>query len=504
LRVLHVNPTHELMFGASTSQAEPHIDFRDWNGWFIDGPAAGRKLEPEEWPLQRACAGDTVEQCLLRVQAFTAERSERLLMISAAPIIDADGTLVGAVAVSMDIEDRVRAEEALKDASRRKDDFLAMLAHELRNPLAPIGAAASLLARDSVNTDHIRRSSDVIARQVQHMTGLINELLDVARVTRGLISLDKTIFDARRVVAEALEQMRPVIEARKHNLQVSQPPMPAFVEADHKRLVQVLANLLNNAAKFTPEDGVIKVELAVDGDQVRMAVEDNGIGMTQGLIDKAFDLFTQADRTSDRSQGGLGIGLALVRSLVALHGGHVSATSVGPGKGSRFTVCLPKLDMNDLPAEADGRPGSLPDQPELKILLVDDNEDNLMILELLLASMGHQVVTTSRPGEAMQRAHALRPDVCLLDIGLPEINGLELAAMFRADPLTRDATLMAMSGYGQDTDRVAAVAAGFDRYFVKPVDAEELATALADLGRQRGDKSPPSAKKRKPADESAG
>lgn len=481
MRVLHRNPAHEAMFGPVLPCAAGQIDFSRWRGWFIDGDAAGRRLEPGEWPLQRACAGEMVEQSLVRVRTFTATPLERMLMMSAAPIADGEGVVVGAVAVAMDIESRVRAEEALKEADRRKDEFLAMLAHELRNPLAPIGAAAALLGHDAVNADRIRQSSAVITRQVQHMTGLINELLDVARVTRGLITLDMTVLDAKRIVAEALEQMRPVLESRGHTLQVNQPPSPAFVKGDHKRLVQVLANLLNNAAKFTPEGGIIKVELAMDARHVRMSVHDNGIGMTHELIHKAFDLFTQAERTSDRSQGGLGIGLALVRSLVQLHGGHVSAESTGPGQGTRFTVCLPKLDIAQLPPEIAQRAGPRTRQPALKILLVDDNEDGLMMVEMLLSSMGHEVVSTSRPREVMARARALQPDVCILDIGLPDIDGLELAGMLQADPVTRHAVLMGMSGYGQEADRRAALAAGFDRYFVKPVDADELVEALAGI-----------------------
>jgi signal transduction histidine kinase/CheY-like chemotaxis protein len=481
LRVLHRNPAHEAMFGPALPGAAGQIDFSQWRGWFIDGEAAGRRLEPGEWPLQRACAGEMVEQSLVRVRTFTGSPSERMLLVSAAPIVDGEGAVVGAVAVAMDIESRVRAEEALKEADRRKDEFLAMLAHELRNPLAPIGAAAALLGHDGVNADRVRQSSAVITRQVQHMTGLINELLDVARVTRGLITLNMTVLDAKRIVAEALEQMRPVLEARGHTLQVNQPPSPAFVEGDHKRLVQVLANLLNNAAKFTPEGGVIKVELAMDARHVRMSVHDNGIGMTQELIHKAFDLFTQAERTSDRSQGGLGIGLALVRSLVQLHGGHVSAESAGPGQGTRFTVCLPKLDIGQLPPEIAQHAGLRTGQPALKILLVDDNEDGLMMLEMLLSSMGHEVVSIARPREVMARAQAMQPDVCILDIGLPDIDGLTLAGMLRADPATRHTALIAMSGYGQEADRRAALAAGFDRYFVKPVDAEELAEALTGI-----------------------
>jgi len=360
-----------------------------------------------------------------------------------------------------------------------------MLAHELRNPLAPIGSAAALLLRRHAEDAQLRGISAVITRQVQHMSGLIDELLDVARVTRGLITLDKVTLDAKRILGDALEQARPGIEARGHTLQVSQPAQPAYVSGDHKRLVQVLANLLNNAAKFTPEGGIIQVELAVDGDDVRLAVADNGLGMTPALLARAFELFAQGERTLDRSQGGLGIGLALVQSLVTLHGGSVRAESDGLGQGARFTIRLPRIGpATAVPAGA-ARP-ALADAPgTLSILLVDDNEDALMMLEMLLAALGHRVASTPSSREALRRIEtgADTPDVCILDIGLPDIDGFSLARALRADARTRHATLIALSGYGQDVDRAMALDAGFDQYYVKPVDVDVLADALAKLAK---------------------
>ncbi|WP_338762248.1 ATP-binding protein [Massilia sp. METH4] len=483
MTVRHRNSAHMKLFGEAIPRSSGKIDFERWNGWFIDGDRAGCKLMAHEWPLHRACGGETVDRCMLEVEAFLPEAPRRMMMVSAAPI--GDGTdVLGAVAVSVDIAQRVRAEQALKEADQRKDEFLAMLAHELRNPLAPIGSAAALLALDGTNIDHVKRSSSVIRRQVQHMTALIDELLDVARVTRGLIKLDKTVLDAKQVVAEALEQVRPIIESRNHTLQVSQPPLSAFVRGDQKRLVQVIANLLNNAAKFTPEGGIIRVELAIDRQHVRVTVQDNGVGMSRSLIDKAFELFTQAERTSDRSQGGLGIGLALVRSLVELHDGVVFAESDGADQGARFTVCLPRLEADHSPVREAKTIYRQPDAVGLRVLMVDDNIDALDVLEMLLTSMGHEVASTPHSTEAMEQAHAFEPQVCLLDIGLPHIDGLTLAGMLRKDPLTRDTTLIAMSGYGQDTDRAAARSAGFDYYFVKPVDAGELAALLRQIGQQ--------------------
>jgi CheY-like chemotaxis protein len=313
------------------------------------------------------------------------------------------------------------------------------------------------------------------------MSGLIEELLDVSRVTRGLIKLDKTILDAKRIVAEALEQARPGIEARRHTLKVSQPPMPAFVHGDRKRLVQVLTNLLNNAAKFTPEGGVIEVELAIDASHVRMAVADNGIGLAPAMIEHAFDLFVQAERTADRSQGGLGIGLALVRSLVSLHGGNVFARSEGQGKGSRFTVCLPKVEVAEHRPPDVHSPAPNRESDSLTILAVDDNRDALTMLDMLVSSLGHRVFAVTDSREALQYADEVQPDVCILDIGLPDIDGLAMARALRANPRTRHAALIAVSGYGQDQDRRAAFDAGFDKYFVKPLDIQHLIGALAQL-----------------------
>jgi PAS domain S-box-containing protein len=246
-------------------------------------------------------------------------------------------------AVAIDVTERKRAEEALRLADRRKDEFLAMLAHELRNPLAPIGSAADMLRIAYANEPRVRQIGDIVARQVAHMRHLVDDLLDVSRVTRGLVTVEKKPLDLRRAVAEAAEQSRPLVDARGHRLEVHLGDTPLMIDGDHTRLVQVAANLLNNAAKYTPDGGRIDVELAVDGGQARLCVIDNGNGIGADLLPAVFDLFTQGSRTLDRAQGGLGLGLALVRKLVELHGGSVDAASAGPGKGSTFTVRLPLL-----------------------------------------------------------------------------------------------------------------------------------------------------------------
>jgi signal transduction histidine kinase len=386
--------------------------------------------------------------------------------------------------------ERVRAEEALRLADRRKDEFLAMLAHELRNPLAPISAAAQLLNMGPPDAGRVERTSAIIARQVAHMTGLIDDLLDVSRVTRGLVVLAREEVDLRRVIDDAVEQVRPLIEARRHQLSLELAPElgPALVEGDYKRLVQVLANLLNNAAKYTPEGGRLGLWLGATADHLLVSVNDNGIGIAADLLPTVFDLFSQAERTPDRAQGGLGLGLALVKSLVELHGGMVTAASEGRNMGTEFTVRLPRLQTGTATA------GLLPAQPAatagdgargLKLMLVDDNEDAAMTLGLLLESSGHAVTVVHDPVEALNRAGKERFDVFLLDIGLPRMSGVELARRLRKLPGSEGAVLMAISGYGQQSDRVDAEEAGFDRYFVKPVEGEELTAALATVVARR-------------------
>jgi signal transduction histidine kinase/BarA-like signal transduction histidine kinase len=386
--------------------------------------------------------------------------------------------------------ERVRAEEALRLADRRKDEFLAMLAHELRNPLAPISAAAQLLNMGPPDSARVERTSAIIARQVAHMTGLIDDLLDVSRVTRGLVVLAREQVDLRHVIEDAIEQVRPLIESRHHHLGLHLEPEAgsAFVEGDPKRLVQVVANLLNNAAKYTPEGGRLGIWMGVTPDHVLVSVADNGIGIAADLLPTVFDLFSQAERTPDRAQGGLGLGLALVKSLVELHGGMVTAASEGRNMGTEFTMRLPRLNTQNSAGaggahgassapEADGAQG-------LKLMLVDDNEDAAMTLGLLLEAVGHAVTVVHDPLEAFARAGEAHFDAFLLDIGLPGMSGVELARRLRKLPGLAGATLMAITGYGQQSDRHDAEEAGFDRYFVKPVDADELIAALAGVVRR--------------------
>ncbi len=378
----------------------------------------------------------------------------------------------------------------VRTADQRKDEFLAMLAHELRNPLAPISAAVQLMQLTPAplgggNNDadrRMRHATEVIARQVEHMKGLIDDLLDVARVTRGLVVLERKPHDLRRVLAEALEQCEPLVRQRGHRLVLDQPAQPAMVAGDHKRLVQVACNLLNNACKYTPERGEIRVSLQLAPETVTLEVADNGIGMAPELVGRVFEMFAQAERTSDRAQGGLGLGLALVDKLVAFHGGKVSAASDGAGQGSRFTVSLPRYqgEAGQSPSAAPW-PDTAAAKASLRVMVVDDNTDAADMLEALLEAHGYEVAVEYSGQRALQRAPAFAPQVCLLDIGLPDMDGNVLAQRLRDLPETRGTLLLAVTGYGQRHDSQAALAAGFDEHWVKPVDIDKLLARLSQV-----------------------
>jgi signal transduction histidine kinase/ActR/RegA family two-component response regulator len=388
----------------------------------------------------------------------------------------------GLVSFFLDVTQRRLAEDRLRAADQRKDEFLAMLAHELRNPLAPISAAADLLKIGRLDENRVRQSSAIIGRQVRHMTSLVDDLLDVSRVTRGLVTLARAPVAARTIVDEAIEQVRPLFEARRQRLAVTLGEPDATVLGDKARLVQVLANLLNNASKYTPEERRIEVEARVKpGAGLVLAVRDEGIGMEPELTGRVFDLFTQAKRSSDRSQGGLGLGLALVKNLVELHGGTVVCASPGLGQGSSFEVSLPLMQS---PAPQDDRApsgGAALEARPLRLLVVDDNVDAAATLGMLLEACGYEVMVENDSLRALEWALRECPDAGLLDIGLPDMDGNELARRLRADARTRPMLLVAITGYGQDQDRRTALEAGFDHHMVKPVDLDKLAAILAGI-----------------------
>ncbi|WP_119157916.1 ATP-binding protein [Caldimonas tepidiphila] len=383
-----------------------------------------------------------------------------------------------------DITARKEAERKLHEANRRKDEFLAMLAHELRNPLAPITSAAHVLASTRLDTQRAPALAAIISRQAKHMTALVDDLLDVSRVTRGLVALDKQAVEAKAVIASAVEQVRPLLEKKGHELSLHISSESAVIDGDRDRLVQIVSNLLNNAARYTPSGGHVRVALDVQPDVVEISVVDNGSGMSQELIDQCFELFTQGERSADRTEGGLGIGLALVRSLVALHGGSVEARSEGSGRGSTFTVTLPRK-----PAAPQDKSPASPRQEErnggLRVGIVDDNEDAAITLGLFLETCGYETAVSHWPHEAIEQFRSFRPDVAILDIGMPEMNGYELAGCLRSMPETADAVLVALTGYGQESDRAGAMEAGFDHHLVKPVQLDALRAFLQEIWHYR-------------------
>ena len=397
------------------------------------------------------------------------------------PIRDQYGKVTGIFLEGSDVTVRKHIEDELREANRQKDDFLAMLAHELRNPLSPITTAAQLLQRGQMDAPGIARASAIIARQAEHMTALVNDLLDVSRVTRGQVTMAQEAVAVEPLVHEAVEQVRPMLDSCHHELFIDIEP-GLYVLGDRTRLIQVLSNILNNAAKYTAARGRIVLSVRTDGGDVRIAVRDNGQGIDLPVLPYIFDLFTQAERTPDRSQGGLGLGLTLVKSLVLLHGGRVDALSDGLGEGSEFVVYLPLLaPVVAMPAAVLAVPA--PDAPGLRVLVVDDNVDAAEMLATLLEMNGYTVSVEFDGASALATALREPPDVALLDIGLPDMDGHELARRLRAQPQTADAVLVALTGYGQAEDQQRAHEAGFDHHMVKPADLDRLLTLLASIER---------------------
>jgi PAS domain S-box-containing protein len=411
---------------------------------------------------------------------------ERYIDFVYQPIRDAGGAVSGIFVEGSDVTDRKLIEDELRAANRQKDQFLAMLAHELRNPLAPIMTAAQLLRLGRLDPKSVAHTSEIIVRQAEHMTDLVNDLLDVSRVTRGLVTLEKEELDLNVIVAAAVEQVRPLIDTRRHALTLQLTGEPAHVMGDRTRLVQVISNILNNAAKYTGPGGRLRLAVTVAADQAHVIVRDNGVGIAPEILPYIFDLFTQAERTPDRSQGGLGIGLALVKSLVALHDGSVQAKSNGLGQGSEFSICLPRVEpvRAIVPSGAAPDAGAAPDG-HLRVMVVDDNVDAAQMLAALLEVQGHVVGIEYDARGALARASRERPDVLLLDIGLPDMDGYELARRLRAQPENAGATLVALTGYGQRQDREEAQQAGFDHYLVKPADLNEVNDVLARVKARR-------------------
>ena len=406
----------------------------------------------------------------------------RTTLAYASPINDEDGKLIGAVNVLVDISDRKRAEDALKEADRSKNEFLATLAHELRNPLAPIRAAVKILQLKSNPTPDSQSALDVIERQTRQMTRLIDDLLDIARITSNKLELRRERIELGEVLNAAVETSRPLIEQRGHKLIVKAPDEPVHIDGDLVRLAQVISNLLNNSAKYTDRGGRIWLAAAPKRNEAVIKVRDTGMGIPAELLPNIFEMFTQAETTPHRSPGGLGIGLTLVKRLVELHGGTITVQSDGSGKGSEFVVRVPMAASPPAqPETIDKQKPATEEGPPIRILVVDDHPDSADSLGLLLKLLGNDVRIVHDGLAAVEVANEFEPRVVLLDIGLPTLNGYEAAQRIRQQPWGNQAVLIAVTGWGQEVDRQRSKQAGFDHHLVKPVDPDALTRLLATL-----------------------
>jgi PAS domain S-box-containing protein len=389
--------------------------------------------------------------------------------------------------MARDITGRKRAEEALKEADRKKDEFLAMLAHELRNPLAPIRNALQILSMEKETSTVVREMREMMERQVQQVVRLVDDLFDVSRIARGTLELRRERVDVLSVVATALETSRPFIQSRKQQLTVQLPNESIFVHADKARLAQVLANLLNNSARYTPEGGEVVLAVVKENGQAAITVRDNGIGIPRELLAHVFDMFTQVNKSHAGAQGGLGIGLTLVRNLVEMHGGRVEATSAGAGQGCEFAVRLPLLESPVAPGASNELPLLATASPTRKhrVLVVDDNIDAAESLGHMLRLQGHEVNTAHDGPAALELAASFAPDVVLLDIGLPGMDGFEVARRLRQLVGLEQVLLIAQTGWGQEEDRQRSREAGIDHHLLKPLNLTTLQKLLSALGGAR-------------------
>jgi CheY-like chemotaxis protein len=371
----------------------------------------------------------------------------------------------------------VQARARLEAADRQKDEFLAMLAHELRNPLAPLRNAAEVLSRStSPESERTRTLVEIVQRQVTNLSRLVDDLLDVSRITQGRIELRRRSVQLTEVIGHALEIVDPLFRERKHRVLVT-GHAPLRVNGDAERLVQCVSNVLTNAAKYTDRGGRIEVGVREEGTEAVITIKDDGAGIAADLLPHVFDLFVQSTRTLDRSLGGLGIGLSVVKRLVEMHGGRVLAASDGVGRGATFEIRLPLLEADDRPSTEAQRPKTAPS----RILIVDDNQDAADSLAMMLALDGHEVRQTYAGAPALACLREFRPDVILLDIGLPGMDGYEVARRIREQPDGSSIRLIALTGYGQESDKSRTRAAGFDEHLVKPVELRNLHQALAGL-----------------------
>jgi signal transduction histidine kinase/CheY-like chemotaxis protein len=426
----------------------------------------GRPIPAAEWPLVRALRGEVVDGIDARFER--QDGTVGWIQVSAAPIVQDNGSVEVAVATVVDVTAEKAARTAADEAGRAKDDFLAMLGHELRNPLAPIVTALHLMRLRGAGL--LERERTVIERQVSHLMRLVDDLLDVSRATRDGLRLECAPVELSAIVADAIEVAYTLIEERKQRLTVSVPPKGLVIDADRGRLAQVITNLLSNAAKYTPSGGNVTVSARADGDHIVLEVADDGAGIAPDLLPCVFDAFTQGPQGLDRKQGGLGLGLAIARQLIVGHGGTIEARSAGPGRGTMMVVRLPRAGASSVRADTSHEVASaLPRRAARRVLIVDDNPDAVELLAEALVEVGHEVRTAGDGPSALQLVETFVPEIAFLDVGLPVMDGYELAGLLRRVPSLAHTPLVAITGYAQQDDSRRALASGFAEHLAKPV-----------------------------------
>jgi PAS domain S-box-containing protein len=437
--------------------------------------------------LDRLRRGEQLRQFPARL--VRKDGAIRDVLISSSVYWDA-GQFVHTRCITVDVTDHLRneqelraAQDELEETARRKDEFLATLAHELRNPLAPVRNSLEILRRSREKPGLVDQALSTMERQMTHLERLVDDLIDISRINRGWLELRKSPVELASVVFQAVETVRPMAERKGHELTVTLPTQPVFLEADPVRMTQIVTNLLTNAVKYTPDGGRIVVHGAVEPDRLALSVRDNGIGIPVEMLPRVFEMFTQIHRREEASRGGLGIGLSLVKRLVEMHDGTIEASSDGLGAGSTFTLRLPVLAGR--PAPAGPAPAPVAAGAPRRILVADDNEDAARTLEALLGLSGHETRLAFDGQEALEQARRFRPDVVLLDIGMPKLSGHEAARLMRQEPWFEGTVLIALTGWGQEMDRQKSREVGFDHHLVKPIDPGALLGLIASLPDRR-------------------
>jgi PAS domain S-box-containing protein len=476
-RVNFLNPAAEELVGWKTEEATNRILA---DVFHIINEDTRQSVEN---PALRAMKDGKIVGLANHTVLISRDGQERPIDDSAAPIKDAEGNVIGSVLVFRDISRLKKANEALREADRRKDEFLATLAHELRNPLAPIRTSLQILKMPRVDAVTAQQTREMMERQIQHLVRLVDDLLDVSRVMRGKIELRKEHVELASIVARAIEIVKPLIEVKGHHLDVSLPHESLLLEVDPVRLAQVVGNLLTNAAKYTETNGYIWLSAHKDGDEAVLRVRDSGIGIAPDMLPHIFELFVQADHASTKAQGGLGIGLTLVKNLVEMHNGTVEVHSAGLKKGSEFVIHLPlTIDECEEPISTEeGEERGDASFSGHRLLVVDDNHDAANSLARLLQLQGHEVRVAYDGPAALKAASSSRPDMVFLDIGMPGMDGYEVARRIRQTPGLENIVLAALTGWGQQEDRRRTAEAGFDHHLVKPVEPTAVESLIASL-----------------------